>query len=215
MIELVSIHIPKTAGSSFFQVLKKVYGKDAVLKLNTMDAGMDDNLPGGIKVIHGHIRADVIAGTFRDQPKLITWLREPVDRVISNYYFSMQRIREGKARPEKMHTRDFTLLEYAQMEVNRNRASWFLEGSPLEEFFFVGMYESLTDDMNELMRLMNWTDEIRIPHRKSSSDFMMENDCATQIHEIDDKMRSQIAELNSLDVDLYRQAIILREKKTK
>lgn len=216
MVELVSIHIPKTAGSSFFQVLKKVYGKEAVFKINTMGDGLKDEIPVGISVIHGHIRIEELTRILEKyRPKLITWFREPVDRVISNYYFSMQRIREGKARPEKIHTRNYTLLQYAGMEENRNRANWFIGGQSLEEFFFIGMYESIEEDMSSLMQMMNWPEEISIPHRKSSSDFIDNNDCATKFDEIDDKMRAQIAELNSLDVVLYQRAVKLREKKQK
>jgi hypothetical protein len=216
MIEIVSIHIPKTAGSSFFQLLKKVYGKKLVFKTNSMGAGIQEDIPADTKVIHGHIRTTELTKIIsKEQSKLICWLREPVERVISNYYYDMFRIREGLTIPKNKHTRKLTLLQYSEMDENLNRASWFLEGTPLEDFFFIGIYENLKEDMNDLRQLLDWPAAIDLPHRKNISDFLGDNDCATQYKEIDNKMRLQIAELNSLDVDLYLKATKLREKNRK
>ncbi len=215
MIELISIHIPKTAGSSFFQLLKKVYGKEAVLKLNIMEgetADISESITNTTRVIHGHLQAgrlkEVIA---KNNARVITWMRDPVERVISNYYFSMQRIREGKARAHKLHTRDFSLLEYAAMDENKNKASWFLDGLALEDFFFIGIYEQFENDISQLSQLMGWPSQAELPHRKSGDAYTKDNDCTTAYRDIDEKMRSDLTEFNSLDVDLYQQALRLRE----
>jgi hypothetical protein len=215
MIELISIHIPKTAGSSFFQLLKKVYGKEAVLKLNSMEgetAEISESITDATKVIHGHLQAgqlrEIIA---KNNARVITWMRDPVERVISNYYFSMQRIREGKARSHKLQTREFSLLEYAVIDENRNKASWFLDSLALEDIFFIGIYEQLENDISRLSQQMGWPTQPELPHRKSGVEFVKDNDCSTAYRDIDGKMRSELAELNSLDVDLYQQALRLRE----
>ena len=220
MLELVSIHIPKTAGSSFFRMLKQSYGKNGVLRLNTMNLPEDRQeevlvelksitLP---KVIHGHVKLSQLDYIIREyQPKIITWMREPVDRVISNYYFAMQRVRDGKALTRKAHTRDFSLLEYARIEENRNRASMLLEGSKLEDLFFIGFYEELEQDTRKLCQLLGWADFFQMPHQKSGSDFLENNDCKTQFQEITEEMRQEIAELNELDVILYKQALDTRK----
>jgi hypothetical protein len=63
-LELISIHIPKTAGTSFRNTLKTVYGEDHVarldielydkhIRLNELDY-FESSLPNHLKVIHGH-----------------------------------------------------------------------------------------------------------------------------------------------------------------
>ena len=218
MIELISIHIPKTAGSSFFQLLKKVYGKESVMKINALEPAPDMNVhyardTGTAKVIHGHIRISQLEDIIRESdPRIITWLRNPVDRVISNYYFSMQRIREGKAVERKSKTIDYSLLEYAALDENRDKASWFLEGIRLEELFFVGLYEEFMSDITKLANMSGWSAAYKVPHRKSSSSFIENNDCATQFRDINTEMKKEIAALNSIDVALYEEAIRLRNK---
>ncbi len=216
MIELISIHIPKTAGSSFFQLLKKVYGKEYVMKINVPEPDMDFHSvrdTGQAKVIHGHIRVSQLEDVIReDDPRIITWLRNPVDRVISNYYFSMQRIREGKAVERKSNTMAYSLPEYAALDENRNKASWFLEGISLEELFFVGLYEEFMSDTGRLGKMLGWGGNQKIPHRKSSSSFIENNDCTTQFRDINAEMKKEIATLNSIDVALYEEALRLRNK---
>ena len=216
MIELISIHIPKTAGSSFFQLLKKVYGKEYVMKINVPEPDMNFHSvrdTGPAKVIHGHIRVSQLEDVIReDDPRIITWLRNPVDRVISNYYFSMQRIREGKAVERKSNTIAFSLPEYAALDENRNKASWFLEGIRLEELFFVGLYEEFMSDISRLGKMLGWDDNHKVPHRKNSSSFIENNDCTTQFRDINAEMKKEIATLNSIDVALYEEALRLRNK---
>lgn len=220
MTELVSIHIPKTAGSSFFHLLKSVYGKQAVCRINTMGHSQDEIsklLLGSdnnefAKLIHGHIRISELEDVIRrDRPKIITWMRDPVDRVISNYYFAMRRIREGKAPSRKEHTINYSLIEYAAIEENRNRAAYLLENTQLDQLFFIGLQEQYEDDIRLLGNMLGWPENIEIPHLKRAGDFMAENDCKTQLKDITNEMRNEIARLNSIDVDLYQKVKTIRD----
>ncbi len=220
MLELISIHVPKTAGSSFFRILKQVYGKESVLRLNTMNLtedqiekiSLDPKNQDLLKVIHGHLKISQLDQIIQDyQPRIITWLRNPVERVISNYFFSMQRVREGKALARKSSTIDFSLIDYASIEENRNRASQLLDNRKLNELFFVGIYEQYEKDIEILGELLDWPLNIQIPHRKVGSDFISNNDCKTQFKDITEEMREEIAELNELDVILYNEAKSIRK----
>jgi len=212
MVELISIHVPKTAGSSFFRILKQVYGKESVLRLNTMNLTEDPKNQDLQRVIHGHLKISLLDQIIQDdQPRIITWLRDPVERVISNYFFSMQRVREGKALERKSSTIDFSLLDYASLEENRNRASQLLDNRKLYELFFVGIYEQYEKDIDILGKLLDWPLNIQIPHHKVGSDFIGNNDCKTQYKDITKEMREEIAELNELDVILYNEARSIRK----
>ena len=96
MIELISIHVPKTGGSSFLEVLKQAYGEDGVLKVISnhredkglpMEAPKIGNppvLPPKTKVLHGHfLHNDFINhyGLSKNIP-VVTWVRDPVERLI-------------------------------------------------------------------------------------------------------------------------------------
>ena len=102
MIELISVHIPKCAGTSFSTVLRKTYGES--LLGDQVDQPMDPErpfqknfaawkeeqdrkpAPPGKRAIHGHFWA----GKYdRQAPnaKRITWLRNPIKRLISHYFF--------------------------------------------------------------------------------------------------------------------------------
>ena len=220
MIDIVSVHIPKTGGSSLFRVLKQVYSRDYVYRLNTInlighareDKVKPEEIPGHTLVIHGHLKVSQLDDIInRDKTKIICWLRDPVDRVISNYYHSMLRIRLGKADDRKMDTIDYSLIEYAELEENRNKASFQLQGCKLEELFFIGLYEQLDEDFELLKDSLVWPDHLLMPHAKDGSGFKSENDCKTKQEDITEEMRNHIASLNVQDIEQYNEVKALRK----
>ena len=105
-IELVSIHIPKTAGTSFRNILKNVYGEKEVIRFDisnrrgiTIEEKVlkSKKLSRRIKVIHGHFTYRNLTKmvALSDNVPIVTWLRNPIKRVISNYYYLEEKIIEG------------------------------------------------------------------------------------------------------------------------
>src|SRR5690606_33266366 len=96
-LELLSLHIPKTAGTSFRNILKSVYGEDAVVRLDinkNLLTRLNEELyesPAipNARVLHGHYFYKNIHKRVEipEEVKIITWLRDPVKRVISNFYY--------------------------------------------------------------------------------------------------------------------------------
>lgn len=202
-------------------MLKKVYSRDHVLRLNTLnlmgearkDMVRPEEIPAQTLVIHGHLRVaqfDLVIN--REEARIITWMRDPVDRVISNYYHSMYRIRMGKAEERKMDRIDYSLMEYASLDESRNIASFQLEGCRLEELFFIGFYETIDEDFEILKHEMLWSPYLILPHAKDGSEFKADNDCTTKPDDITPAMRDEIAALNNEDIELYREAIALRKR---
>ncbi|MEA3476692.1 MAG: sulfotransferase family 2 domain-containing protein [Bacteroidota bacterium] len=189
MLELISIHIPKTGGRSFHEILRNVYGQ-----------GLDKKT----KAIHGHLTIAKVKGIIEEEhPKVITWVRDPVDRVISNYYFFMKRIREGKTTEKQRKKIDYSLPEYAGQVKRRNRMTEILHGIPLEDFYFIGLMERFEEDIIELASKIGWPKIDSIPHINDSTSFKLNNDCKTQYNDIDENMRQEIAKLNELDIKLF------------
>ncbi len=220
VIELISIHIPKTGGRSFHEVLKNVYGesldkryeKEHFFPKPGKSKKLSGDLPKGIRGIHGHLTISQVKHIIDAyQPKLITWVRHPVDRVISNYYYFMRRIREGDTPVKQRSKINYTLMEYASQPKRRNRMTMILNGMELKDFFFIGIMEQFEEDLKILSKMMDWPLNIEIPHINNSSSFKLNNDCATQYNDIDDAMRQEVGRLNQLDMQLYKEIIKMRK----
>lgn len=86
---LVFMHIPKTAGNTFLTVLKKQYQWGTELHSAYPYEPVDAQaLYPGVKCVAGHH----LFGLHRQLNKpyvYTTFLREPIDRVISDYYFTL------------------------------------------------------------------------------------------------------------------------------
>ncbi|MEL7427849.1 MAG: hypothetical protein AAFN81_32980, partial [Bacteroidota bacterium] len=160
------------------------------------------------RVIHGHFCPSELHDRFtipQDIP-IITWLRDPVDRVASNYYYLAKRLAEELDEVGKnlniLSKMQRTLVEYARDELNRNRISKFLHGISLEQMAFVGIQEHYTEDLLALAKLLKWTNFTEFKHNVTSAKY-----------EVSPEERTEIAALNDLDVKLYKAAIKLRQNR--
>ena len=216
-VALLSLHIPKTAGTSFHRTLQSIYGAEHVARFEWIKGRPflnsspyhDQGLPENTKVIHGHFTVPAIRDVFPlGEVPVITWVRNPVDRVISNYYYLSKRLEEIVDEEsnhwhilEKMQK---TLLEFAHAEVNRNRISKFLEGVELEDLFFVGVVENYNDELQYLAQKLNW------------SNYQSERDnvSGSKGRFVSDAVRSEIEALNQKDMEVYHRAVKLSEKRS-
>lgn len=218
-LKLISIHIPKTAGTSFYKSLQDAYSESHVGRIdfkpnlnkihyNYKEASFT-KLPQELEVIHGHFRIDELNNAFPETLHLpvITWLRDPVSRLISNYYYLIERLEEAtqKIEEHKMLVRRMTksLEEFIVLENNRNRMGSFLRGLNLVDFQFVGIVEKYDEDLNYLSQLMHKTlakNYVNITSNKEK-------------YTISEDIRNLIIELNQEDIELYKEALSLRERR--
>jgi hypothetical protein len=217
---VISVHIPKTGGTSFVDLLKIVaeevlyldYGNDvfagtAVYRRGqrveeTFESIKDlQSLPGR-SVIHGHFRIDRYLGRFPDAA-YVTWLRDPVERIASHYFFWQRAAyTDGfMADPlcNRVITEKMSLLQFAELDRVRNRQSAFLQPLGPKGCDFVGITEEYDRSVKLFQRLfcleINITPQVE---RKNP-------DRLGSVYELEPDVRKKVLDLNQLDVETYRE----------
>lgn len=209
MVELIFLHLPKTGGSSMLQSLIHVYGpnrvrhfeRDDCLRLNEEGKKISEVLSDEVKVIHGHFYYEEVADIVeRDGPRLLTFMRNPNDRLISNYYWWKHTIRENPAHPARDRANE-TLKVYASRPETQNRMARFLRGSSLDQFFFIGFLETFEEDLARLAALLNWPEAPRFHEKKLKKSPGGAKKAASWW------LLRRIEKINSEDWQIYRQAL--------
>ncbi|HEX5002726.1 MAG TPA: sulfotransferase family 2 domain-containing protein [Bacteroidia bacterium] len=216
--EIISLHIPKTAGTSFRNILKSVYGDKNVVRFDINNNGVvrlneeiysAKQLPPS-KVIHGHFHYEILTSVFQlpEHYKFITWVRDPVKRVLSNFYYLESRLKEILNEDKKnlniLSKMQRSLIEYARVDINRNRQSKFLKGKPLETFDFIGIQENFHEEVTRLSQVLGW---------KSIPEVLFHNKTEGRPIELPTEILEEIRELNMEDLELYREALRIRDNK--
>jgi len=215
-LQLLSLHIPKTAGTSFYSTLEESYGFSKVsrfdIKPNIQQVLLnhlpyvESVLPATFQVLHGHFAIEEMYRLFpaAQQYPIITWLRHPVERVVSNYFYLKERLQffmkeheQNRAMLDKMMK---TIEEFAATPINQNRMSSFLQGKPLQEFHFVGIQEFYQEDLAYLGQLL----------QRNLVAFEV-NKTAHKDPQLDLSVYQLIEHHNDADMALYQQALELRK----
>ncbi len=189
MKRIIFVHVPKTAGSSFVYYLYKVYSKKYKFIRDTekywRKVGTDVREYESNDIIYGHFH---YSKYMHLNGRMITLLRNPVERVISQYYYSNK--------PEDVDE-DISLEDYASLEVCRNMIAKQLGN--LDNFDFIGFQETFN---NTLLRAEKFLGikflqrrDIKYRNNKKGKKF------------IDDKVKKYIEEMNREDIKMYKAAL--------
>jgi len=209
---LLCIHIPKTAGRTFRQALKSQYGAHGVLTLDHQYLKKRGetlaNYPvHAYPVVHGHLHFDQLQPYATQGTKWITWLRHPVDRVLSNYFF----YRTNGYVTRKKQDPDLKLMsleEYIHRPRKRNVIARYMGQLKLNECFFVGLQEYYPDDLRILAQQLGW--KLSEDHYRMRVNVNVSKpDLRAPLTE---SLRNEIALLNTKDMALYEEAIMLRSQ---
>src|SRR6185312_9901072 len=93
---LISLHIPKTGGTSLFRILQGWFGDRLMRHYAQNGAPPQRHALTGPICVHGHFNAALGVGVpqyYPDAPQFMTFLREPFERYVSQW-FAMRRMRE-------------------------------------------------------------------------------------------------------------------------
>jgi hypothetical protein len=159
-------------------------------------------------VLQGHFNYSEVSALHKDTgARMVVWLREPVERVISNYYFNKRKALEGK-RQNNPGLEHMTLLEFAERRSKRKSMSHILEGIELKDIFFVGITEHYSEDLAGLASLLGWG-SCEEEHRNVNAAFKSKFDLPTEDE------RREIRRLFSKDIELYNEALEMRSERLK
>lgn len=216
---IISVHMPKTAGTSFAAALDRHFGSALLrdysdLPINTPPRKRNraavcaclanaDKAFAGIECIHGHFMPlkYLLLADGRQDVSFVTWLRDPVDRAVSHYRFWRRTYESQRSPPlhRRMMEEGWSLERFCLGAEVRNLYSQFLYGFPLAYFDFVGITEFYADDLS-------WWAE-----RSLGSSGLLEqlnvDESAVERQEISPSLRAEIERHHARDMDLYRRAI--------
>ncbi|MDC7787411.1 sulfotransferase family 2 domain-containing protein [Rhodoplanes sp. TEM] len=167
---LLSVHVPKCAGTSFRAWLESVFPGPQLL-LDYDDRPIDPSSPmntataaflaacharplaASVRAVHGHFwirKYDHVLAARR-----ITVLRHPLARTLSHYYFWLETPPHGHALHDRVLGERMTLLDFAALPQMR----WFYRDHffrdvDMATFDFIGDVDRLAEDIERLERLL-------------------------------------------------------------
>jgi hypothetical protein len=228
-MDVISIHVPKTAGSTFGKLLATIYGAERVvldyddLPMNPLSrynvdregwkssaAAEIGSIGPDFRAIHGHFPVEKYQEAF-PEARRIAWVRHPAFWVISLYYFWKNVPTTTHPLVQRLHAENISLDEFAQDPTVRNRiSSVFLGGRPLEAFAFLGIQEHFNEDFATLVRMMGWPEiESDVVNESPEPGY---GDRLRELYE-DDRLIDRLISLNEKDMALYEEALRLRARR--
>lgn len=221
---IVFTHIPKCAGTSFRSGLiepnisaGKIYRSSSfkeILKYKQDFQYLIGHYPFGIeRYLHPLNPA-------RKRPKIrLVFLREPIDHMISYYYFQIQSGQYSKFWPQikKQNIVDFYTKNYTA----RNLQTRFCAGvfyelifrkilhnsdknlllnkakKNLSKFNFVGLFENIEDDMKTIAK------KYKLEYKPAYSQSTRTRK-RPSVNELEENTKQILSRLNELDIQLYR-----------
>ena len=154
---IVSVHVPKTAGTSFRLALKHCFGKRLLwdfaedrpegppiytwprrMRRRAWVRAHANELVARYDAVHGHFTASKYFPTLALAGGLCIFLREPTDRVISSYRDGLS---SDRSRYARYTSKLLTLSQYASLPKQTRLYAIYTDSLPMEQFAFVGITE--------------------------------------------------------------------------
>ena len=199
MNKIISIHIPKTGGTTFKNLLKDKFVNVKILSARPLFIRYNEETANIIDVnqiketaIHGHIIMNQLP--YQKTNFYLTWLRDPVERVISHYYY-------WKSKPDnnmhpieyKIKYENLSLVDFSNIPCMQNIQSYFI-GEDIELFNFVGLMEY-------------YKESIELLGKKLSIDFQYDSNTRHRVNlskkEVSQIEKRIIMENNKKDLEYY------------
>jgi len=233
---VIFIHIPKCAGTTLTQgIIKKIFPRRQRLifydgdtrALMTLLQGMPANRKEQLHCIAGHF-AFGIHQFLPQRTRYITLLREPVERVVSHFYFARRNRRHylhRQVRADSISLQDYVeKLENIEMDNGQTRIlAGIGQGAGFgrctrqmldtaqenlrTHFAVIGISERFDDFLRLVHHQLGWSIPCFTAHNVGHD--------RPQVAELDTETHAVVVEHNQLDIELYRFAAELFERQMK
>lgn len=221
----VFFHIPKTAGTTLMELILKNNRAEDYFHFR------GNELPGLSELQKTADRHQFLFGHFRfreelvDEHFLLTFLREPVNRCVSQFFHFrktdrlidaplLEQMEHFLSEDEVVKNGIFNLQtqwlagEVRQRDVFAQPEKHLkLAGENLQKLNFVGIAENFTESAFMLCQQLGWKKWYFVPHN------VHDNHAEKKL--ILDNFGTELQRINELDSELYRQALELFEKQKK
>jgi hypothetical protein len=223
---IISVHIPKAGGTSFKLFLHenfKTIDDYGDIPLNKSEIDRQEKATEfsrafgkikqyklalrNIECIHGHflpVKYEKLIG----KNHFVTWLRDPLERLASHYYFWQREFDplNSPALHQKVILENWTLEQFCLSDELRNIYAQFFWNFPIENFDFIGIVEHFEDDLNDFadtFKTRNPSKAINVNNNASKS----------SPYFTDPALIAKIKEFHAVDYGIYQKALALRTER--
>lgn len=222
---LISVHLPKTAGSSFVSVLEAHF-EEALLKdygdrpinvgtiernIRALSASVRNSFAppdfSTVHCIHGHFMPVKYRLLSTPQKKrYVVWMRDPVERLASHYHYWQRSFDPASSLP--LHRRvveeQWSLERFCLGPELRNIYQKFFWGFPVKRFSFIGITEHFDTELQ-------WFGREVLGTSVASQALNINPERGRQVYIEDAGFRRRIEAFHQADMGLYCHALELRQ----
>jgi hypothetical protein len=212
---ILSIHIPKTAGTAFGELLHGAFGSRLLrdygdhVGLNTPEEDVRraarivkararrDKLLRDFDVIHGHYTADKYAGLF-PRADFVAFFREPYQQTLSQYEYILRHPEIDNPGVKLFHVVRPTRAEFIARAGNHQEI--YLGAMDLDELAVVG----LTEQFQRSAALFETVLGRKLPRDPARAN--ANPDRTGEHYAVDPELQRAVLRYRAADIDLYRRA---------
>ena len=217
----VSVHIPKTAGTTVAEVFSRCFNKRVIFDYDGYQNPISPSeivvkngefIQEYFKVIHGHFYARKYTELFPDAA-FVSTLRHPVDRVISQYMHELNEESDDAMFHRDVQSGKMDVVEFAAQPGIGNAMARHLEGRALSDYDVL----IISEDLRRSLQLYSLTvsdlrlgyffgDGVGIPIANQGK--LRKNNIS-----FDEKTRRAIFEKTKEDNAVYSEAMSLHQRR--
>jgi hypothetical protein len=219
----IFLHIPKTAGTSFRQVIEKIYPENQRVFVYSHEFLHHKHQKMALRekvdqaeIVYGHLSYGIHRQLGIDA-HYVTFVRDPVDRVVSffrhqarepemEYHLAISQgmtlvdlLRSGECHQVSNHMTSI-LAGRHQFRPKKATATLARACENLDNHFrAVGVAECMDESVAQIANMLGWTMRPVVPR--------LNVDPGRGVFTLDEETRTEIVRFNSLDIELYERIV--------
>jgi hypothetical protein len=213
---ILSIHIPKTGGTSFGLLLQAAFGQRLMLDygdwagFNSPEAiahrarraiemrGRRDELSERYQIIHGHFIADKYVGLFA-ATEFAAFFRDPYQRTLSQFHFLAQNPQIDHPAVRILHENKMDIFDYIKWQEVGNVQSSLLGSIAIDDFAVVGLTEAFPLSVDLFNRTFGYSVAADLHANVNAAR-------ATAHYEVAPDVKRAVETFLPADIELYQRA---------